>query len=124
MLQLKGLVDGGVLTGKWLCRYGDEVENYLDVYLRTPGLERKDVARALLARGNARKMAGEKLLARAQQDFQAVAKLDPTNRELQGYLRRSNMVSLILHLWEDADRQDCYQVMVLKLRMLNCSLVP
>lgn len=75
-------------------RYGDEVENYLDVYLRTPGLEKKDVARALLARGNARKMAGDKLLARAQQDFQAVAKLDPSNRELQGYLRRSNMVSV------------------------------
>ena len=73
--------------------YGDEVENYLDVYLRTPGLEKQDIARALLARGNARKMAGERLLAKAQQDFQAVAKLDPSNRELQGYLRRSDMVS-------------------------------
>ena len=71
------------------------MENYLEVYLRTPGLEKKDVARALLARGNARKMAGERLLARAQQDFQAVAKLDPSNRELQGYLRRSNMVSAV-----------------------------
>ncbi len=74
------------------CRYGDEVENYLDVYLRTPGLENKDLARALLARGNARKTASERLLAKAQQDFQAVAKLDPSNRELQGYLRKSNMV--------------------------------
>ncbi|KAI0758880.1 hypothetical protein C8Q74DRAFT_1319732 [Fomes fomentarius] len=73
-------------------RYGEEVENYLDVYLRTPGLEKKDVAKALLARGHARKAAGERLLARAQQDFQAVAKLDPSNRELQGYLRRSNMI--------------------------------
>ncbi|KAI0659532.1 hypothetical protein C8Q70DRAFT_915293 [Cubamyces menziesii] len=81
------LIEGG--------RYGDEVENYLDVYLRTPGLERHDVARALLARGNARKTAGEKLLARAQQDFQAVAKLDPSNRELQGYLRRSNMIHFV-----------------------------
>ena len=79
-------------------RYGDEVENYLDVYLRTPGLEKKDVARALLARGNARKTAGEKLLARAQQDFQAVAKLDPSNRELQGYIRRSDMVSVCVQL--------------------------
>ncbi|KAI0354203.1 hypothetical protein OH77DRAFT_517571 [Trametes cingulata] len=60
-------------------RYGEEVENYLDVYLRTPGLEKQDIARALLARGNARKTAGDKLLARAQQDFQAVAKLDPSN---------------------------------------------
>ncbi|KAH9851278.1 hypothetical protein C2E23DRAFT_831875 [Lenzites betulinus] len=76
-------------------RYGEEVENYLDVYLRTPGLEKKDVARALLARGHARKTAGDKLLARAQQDFQAVAKLDPSNRELQGYLRRSNMIHFV-----------------------------
>ncbi|CDO77493.1 hypothetical protein BN946_scf184902.g27 [Trametes cinnabarina] len=76
-------------------RYGDEVENYLDVYLRTPGLDKRDVARALLARGNARKTAGEKLLARAQQDFQAVAKLDPSNRELQGYLRRNNMIHFV-----------------------------
>ncbi|KAI0633093.1 hypothetical protein C8Q77DRAFT_1121592 [Trametes polyzona] len=58
-------------------RYGDEVENYLEVYLRTPNLEKKD------------------LLARAQQDFQAVAKLDPSNRELQGYLRRSNMIHFV-----------------------------
>ena len=79
-------------------RYGDDVENYLEVYLRTPGLEKKDVARALLARGNARKMAGERLLARAQQDFQAVAKLDPSNRELQGYIRRSDMVSVCVQL--------------------------
>ncbi|RPD77281.1 hypothetical protein L226DRAFT_533277 [Lentinus tigrinus ALCF2SS1-7] len=76
-------------------RYGEEVENYLDVYLRTPGLEKKDIARALLARGNARKTAGERLLAKAQQDFQAVAKLDPSNRELQGYLRKSNMIHFV-----------------------------
>lgn len=82
-----------MLTAVAIYSYGDEVENYLDVYLRTPGLEKQDVARALLARGNARKMAGERLLAKAQQDFQAVAKLDPSNRELQGYLRRSDMVS-------------------------------
>ena len=80
------------LTHAFARRYGEEVENYLEVYLRTPGLDKKDVARALLARGNARKTAGDRLLARAQQDFQAVAKLDPSNRELQGYLRRSDMV--------------------------------
>ena len=78
--------------------YGEEVENYLEVYLRTPGLEKKDIARALLARGNARKQAGERLLAKAQQDFQAVAKLDPSNRELQGYIRRSDMVSVCVQL--------------------------
>ncbi|THH26388.1 hypothetical protein EUX98_g7801 [Antrodiella citrinella] len=71
--------------------YGEQVENYLEVYLRTPGLPREDVAKALLARGNARKVAGERLLAKAQQDFQAVAKLDPSNRDLQAYLRRGNV---------------------------------
>ena len=81
---------GCLLTNNF--RYGEEVENYLEVYLRTPGLEKRDIARALLARGNARKTASERLLAKAQQDFQAVAKLDPSNRELQGYLRKSNMV--------------------------------
>ncbi|TCD62325.1 hypothetical protein EIP91_007065 [Steccherinum ochraceum] len=71
--------------------YGEQVENYMEVYLRTPGLPREDVAKALLARGNARKAAGDKLLSKAQQDFQAVAKLDPSNRDLQAYLRRGNM---------------------------------
>lgn len=48
-------------------RYGDQVENYIDVYLRTPGLPKQDMAKALIARGNARKLAGERLLAKAQQ---------------------------------------------------------
>jgi hypothetical protein len=48
-------------------RYGSDVENYLDVYLRTPGLSKENVARALLARGNARKTASEKLSLLAQQ---------------------------------------------------------
>ena len=51
----------------WFIRYGAEVENYLEVYLKTPGLLKSDVARALLARGNARNMGGEKLLAKAEQ---------------------------------------------------------
>ena len=38
------------------------VEDYLDVYLRTPDLPKDDIARALVARGRARKGAGEKLL--------------------------------------------------------------
>ena len=46
-------------------RYGAEVENYLEVYLRTPGLSKADVTRALLARGSARKQGGESLLAKA-----------------------------------------------------------
>ena len=46
-------------------RYGAEVENYLEVYLRTPELSKADVTRALLARGNARKQGGESLLAKA-----------------------------------------------------------
>ncbi len=48
-------------------RYGEQVENYMDVYLRTPGLPKEDIAKALLARGNARKVSGERLLAKAQQ---------------------------------------------------------
>ena len=49
----------------FLFRYGAEVENYLEVYLRTPGLAKSDVTRALLARGSARKQGGEPLLAKA-----------------------------------------------------------
>ena len=75
----------------------------MDVYLKTPGLEKEDVARALLARGSARRMAGEKLLAKAQQDFQAVAKLDPTNRELQGYVRRNNTVRVVYSSWVEGE---------------------
>ena len=47
-------------------RYGAEVENYLEVYLRTPGLSKSDVTRALLARGAARKQGGESLLVKAE----------------------------------------------------------
>ncbi|KAF9480642.1 hypothetical protein BDN70DRAFT_856497 [Pholiota conissans] len=69
-------------------QYGPEVENYFDVYLRTPGITREDMATALLARGNARKRGGEKLLTKAREDFQAVLKLDPSNREIQHHLRK------------------------------------
>ncbi|KAG6855921.1 hypothetical protein H0H87_009427 [Tephrocybe sp. NHM501043] len=48
-------------------KYGPEVENYLEVYLKTPDLPKGDIARALLARGNARKAGGDRLLAMAQQ---------------------------------------------------------
>ncbi|EKM52414.1 uncharacterized protein PHACADRAFT_260777 [Phanerochaete carnosa HHB-10118-sp] len=76
-------------------RYNEEAEKYLEVYLRTPGLSNEDKAKALLARGNAQRMLGERMLARAQQDFQAVANLDPTNRELQLYLRRGNIIHFV-----------------------------
>lgn len=49
------------------CRYGPDVENYIEVYLRTPDLQKADIARALIARGNARKRSGERLLAKAQE---------------------------------------------------------
>lgn len=49
------------------CRYGPDVENYLEVYLKTPNLPKGDIARALLARGNARKAGGDMLLAKAHQ---------------------------------------------------------
>jgi len=44
------------------CRYGNVVEDYLDVYLRSPDLPKDDITRALVARGRARKGAGQKLL--------------------------------------------------------------
>lgn len=50
-----------------LFRYGSEVESYLEVYLKTPNLPREDIARALLARGKARKQGGQSLLAKAEQ---------------------------------------------------------
>lgn len=94
-------------------RYGQEVENYLEVYLKTPGLAKEDISKALLARGNARKEGGEKLLDKAREglsaflasqipilyfwvDFQAVLKLDPSNKDLQHHLRKK--VVSILHL--------------------------
>ncbi|KAJ7595103.1 hypothetical protein C8J56DRAFT_928399 [Mycena floridula] len=73
-------------------QYGAQVENYFDVYLRTPNLSKADMARALLARANARKAGGENLLAKAQQDFQAVLKLDPLNRDSQLQLRRERLI--------------------------------
>ncbi|RDB17685.1 hypothetical protein Hypma_001198 [Hypsizygus marmoreus] len=73
-------------------KYGAEVENYLEVYLRTPNLPKEDIARALLARGNARKSGGERLLAQAQQDFSTVLKLDPSNREIQLHIRKDRRI--------------------------------
>lgn len=73
-------------------QYGPEVENYIEVYLRTPNLPKGDIARALISRGNARKRAGERLLAKAQEDFQAVLKLDPSNREIHQHIRRNKQI--------------------------------
>ena len=90
--------------------YGHEVEAYLDVYMRTPDLPEDDVAKALLARGKARKDAAQLLLMRAElgkmrrfpsyaevstdkrSDFQSAAHVDPTNREAQAHLRRRRLV--------------------------------
>ncbi|KAJ7607504.1 hypothetical protein FB45DRAFT_993876 [Roridomyces roridus] len=72
-------------------QYGTQVENYIEVYLRTPDLPRNDVVKALLARGNARKAGGESLLVKAEQDFRAVLKLDPSNREIQRHLSRQKV---------------------------------
>ncbi|KAF8890753.1 hypothetical protein BD779DRAFT_1622465 [Infundibulicybe gibba] len=106
-------------------QYGQGVENYLEVYLKTPNLSKRDIARALLARGNARKSGGERLLLKSQQggchriiclsnvtrkiDFQAVLKLDPANREIQHHLRRDKVIRFMsapasqrapLEVWE------------------------
>ena len=48
-------------------RYGSEVEQYLEVFLKTPNLPDGEVVRALLARASARRAAGEQLLAKANQ---------------------------------------------------------
>lgn len=47
-------------------RYGEEVERYLDVYLRTQGASGEGAARALVARGKARREAGQRLLTHAE----------------------------------------------------------
>ncbi|KIK66352.1 hypothetical protein GYMLUDRAFT_239320 [Collybiopsis luxurians FD-317 M1] len=73
-------------------QYGAQVENYFDVYLRTPNLPKEDIVRALLARANARKAEGESLLAKAQQDYETVLKLDPSNRDLQHLVGKNRLV--------------------------------
>lgn len=96
-----------------VCRYGAEVEKYLDVYLKTPDLPKTQVAQALLARANARKAAGDELLTQAHQglprfllccpssslfaDFQAVLRLDPSNRQVAHQIRRRTVCSFFFH---------------------------
>jgi hypothetical protein len=99
------------------------VEDYLDVYLRTPDLPKDDIARALVARGRARKGAGQRLLLMASRgpskpsssstrilptvfyhpsltrravDFQTASTFDPSNPELQFYRRREPAVRPLL----------------------------
>jgi hypothetical protein len=50
-----------ILAGSAYWRYSHVVEEYLDIYLRTPDLSKDDIARALLARGLARNRAGHQL---------------------------------------------------------------
>ncbi|KIJ41064.1 hypothetical protein M422DRAFT_172759 [Sphaerobolus stellatus SS14] len=68
-------------------RYGEEVERYLEVFLATPGISQEQVTSALIARGNARRIAADRLLTRAHQDFHAVARIDPTNHEVLDQIR-------------------------------------
>jgi len=73
--------------------YGAEVERYLDVYLRTPNLPKESVAKALLARADARKRSAEKLLERAKADYQAVMRIDSGKETSNVYTRmRMNKV--------------------------------
>jgi len=91
------------------CRYGDQVEKFLKVYLKTPGLPQEDSTKALLARGAARRAAAERLMGKAQQgtgilgkpsagadqrnaDFQALSRLDPSNRQVKSLLQLSKQV--------------------------------
>ena len=91
-------------------RYGDKVEEFLEVYLKTPGLPQEDVTKALLARGAARRAAGERLMVKAQQgthknlkttpseadrktaDIRALSRLDPSNRQVKSLLQLSKQV--------------------------------
>ncbi|KAF5366720.1 hypothetical protein D9758_006467 [Tetrapyrgos nigripes] len=74
-------------------QYGVEVERYLDVYLRTPNLPKDSVAKALLARADARKLSAEKLLERAKADYQAVLRIDSGKEAVNSYTRmRMNKV--------------------------------
>ncbi|KAF9784563.1 hypothetical protein BJ322DRAFT_1100263 [Thelephora terrestris] len=70
-------------------QYGPKVEEFLEVYLNTPGLPQEDVAKALLARGAARRAAAETLMAKAQQDINVLARLDPSNRQVKSLLQLS-----------------------------------
>lgn len=56
-----------VLTHSLAYRYGPKVEEFFEVYLKTPGLPREDVTKALLARGAARRAAAERLMVKAKQ---------------------------------------------------------
>ena len=58
-----------VLSIRFVARYGKDVESCLDVYLKIPGLPEEDMAKALFARGNARKNSGEQLFVKAQQGY-------------------------------------------------------
>ncbi|KAH6912156.1 hypothetical protein BKA70DRAFT_1422877 [Coprinopsis sp. MPI-PUGE-AT-0042] len=69
-------------------KYGSEVEQYLEVFLKTPNLPDGDVVRALLARAAARRVAGEQLLAKANQDFHNVLKYDPSNQVAKQHFRK------------------------------------
>lgn len=63
-------------------RYGSVVEDYLDTYLRTPGVPKDDIARALVARGRARKDAGQRLLlmaSRGQCQFSGITSMQPAD---------------------------------------------
>lgn len=94
-------------------RYGEEVEHYLDVYLRTESVPSEGVARALVARGKARREAGQRLLVCAERgespsprmkrgpkvdglalcaDFRDASKVDPSNTEVKAYLRDQKYV--------------------------------
>lgn len=66
--MLPRLIGGAILIHfATLSRYDDRIERYLDVFLRTPGIKTEDISRAQLARGNARRLEAERLLAKAHQ---------------------------------------------------------
>ncbi|KZT03268.1 uncharacterized protein LAESUDRAFT_659991 [Laetiporus sulphureus 93-53] len=79
-------------------RYGPDVERYLDVYLRTPDIAQEDLRKALRIRANARKAAGEMLLAKAQQGAKTSVAISCCTAAVHGY-------AFIHHLHEPAWRR-------------------
>lgn len=91
-----------------MLRYGSKVEQFLEVYLKTPGLPQEEVTKALLARGTARRVAAERLMTKANQgtgivqrpfprltegvDIHVLSRLDPSNRQVKSLLQLTKQV--------------------------------
>ena len=89
-------------------QYGDEVESYFEILLRMSDLPKEHMTKALIARGTARRQAGERLVAQAEEgaftselelqptdeplDFRTVLRADPHNSQARALLRHDQVV--------------------------------